>query len=33
MTKDFRPGVFGVTDKLKIKLIDFGKPNKVISYK
>jgi hypothetical protein len=25
MTKDFRPGVFGVTDKLKIKLIDFGK--------
>ena len=24
MTKDFRPGVLGVTDKLKIKLIDFG---------
>jgi len=24
MTRDFRPGVLGVTDKLKIKLIDFG---------
>lgn len=24
MTKDFRPGVLGISDKLKIKLIDFG---------
>ena len=23
-TKDFRPGVLGITDKLKIKLLDFG---------
>lgn len=23
-TKDFRPGVIGITEKLKIKLLDFG---------
>jgi hypothetical protein len=27
MTKDFRPGVLGITDKMKIKLLDFGKIN------
>ena len=25
MIKDFRPGVLGITDKMKIKLLDFGK--------
>ena len=25
MTRDFRPGVLGITDKMKIKLLDFGK--------
>jgi hypothetical protein len=25
MIKDFRPGVLGITEKLKIKLLDFGK--------
>jgi serine/threonine protein kinase len=25
LTRDFRPGVIGITDKMKIKLLDFGK--------
>jgi hypothetical protein len=25
LTRDFRPGVLGITDKMKIKLLDFGK--------
>ena len=24
LTRDFRPGILGITDKMKIKLLDFG---------